>query len=564
MRDDQIMHQLRLLDDGPAPDAAFVDRLHDHLASELGLMPVTSMSGGARPSTLSPALGWRGRKASRVRRVAWLAAAAAVLLGIALGAILTAGALLKRDVDLSYTPGSEPASCPRFAPPTMECSFLVVPQDRSDPNSRRIRVFLARMPSTAALPAPDPLVLVEGITESESLWLTTIIPNNPALAQRDLVWVGHRGSGSSNPSLACPEVDAAALARLALDVRSPAVSSAWSAAVATCRDRLVAEGVDVSAYGNDESAADIADARALLGYVSWNLQTYSLPGVVQSVLRDHPAGVRSVVFDSPTPLGGDRFGEARPNLAAALVALQEACTANPSCGARNPDIAGDLARQAQGYETTPADVSVLAPDGSPVRVRIDGARRWEIARWELADNARLAVLPDEFGTSASTSLAETLARMAVAHAIPEADVGYGAVLSLVCRDEVPIADQAAIAGAAVGQPGDGPLVPIPAEVAACGSWRPTPAAANAGSAWTSGVPALIYVGDLDPMAPPSAAASVAAHFASSVTVKAPEGTNRLFASPLDACSRPIRAAFLAAPDVAPDATCLLDARIAFP
>jgi TAP-like protein len=565
MRDDERQFdRLRLLDDGPEPDAMFVNRLHDLLAGELGFIdaPASALRRAPGPDG---GLTWPGRRSTGARRVAWMLLAAALALLAALGAILAAGSLFQpKPAIVTYRPTLEATTCPRFSSSATTCWFLVVPENRANPNGRTIRVFLARIASRAATPVPDPLAVIEGPLELESNWISSLLVNNPALDRRDVVWIGHRGSGSSQPSLSCPEIDAAVLARLGQAESSSEAASAWKAAVSACHDRLVAEGVELSAYGADESAADVADARTLLGYTSWNLESYSLPAVVQIAMRDYPTGIRSVVLDSPVPLDGDRFGDALANLGASLQTLQRACDSSPTCGSRHSDLEAALRRQAQTYEDAPAEVDLIAPDGSPVRVRIDGARRWEIARLELADNGRIAALPDEFSSGRSAALDAAVADYALSRTIPAGPVSYGAYLSLVCRDEAPFVNQTAIGAGAAGRPGDGLMLPAPPELEACDAWGVNAADPSERRVSPSSIPTIVFVGDMDPLTGPRAAARVALQLSAATLVEAAGATNRLFATPLADCARAIRGSFLDAPTALPDSSCLPSARDIFP
>ena len=47
-------------------------------------------------------------------------------------------------------------------PPTAECGYLTVPEDRSKPDGRMIRIFVVRFPALSATPKPDPIVVLSG------------------------------------------------------------------------------------------------------------------------------------------------------------------------------------------------------------------------------------------------------------------------------------------------------------------------------------------------------------------------------------------------------------------
>jgi outer membrane protein assembly factor BamB len=87
--DDRLLLNLRRIAEPVDPPAAFLDAMYEALAEELGFRGRTST--GAVPARRLPAPAWSGR----VRRIAWLAAAALLVLGIMGGAVLI-GALFDR------------------------------------------------------------------------------------------------------------------------------------------------------------------------------------------------------------------------------------------------------------------------------------------------------------------------------------------------------------------------------------------------------------------------------------------------------------------------------------
>ena len=68
----------------------------------------------------------------------------------------------------AYVPQFEDASCPFALPPdqvegeTVECGYLVVPQDRADPNGREIRLAVAIFHPPGGATEPDPIIYLSG------------------------------------------------------------------------------------------------------------------------------------------------------------------------------------------------------------------------------------------------------------------------------------------------------------------------------------------------------------------------------------------------------------------
>jgi pimeloyl-ACP methyl ester carboxylesterase len=85
------------------------------------------------------------------------------------------------------------------------------------------------------------------------------------LEQRDFVVFDQRGTGYSRPRLDCPERIEITPALLGGRLTEEESQQAILDSFRRCRERLIAEGIDLSAYNSVTSAADINDLRIILG-----------------------------------------------------------------------------------------------------------------------------------------------------------------------------------------------------------------------------------------------------------------------------------------------------------
>jgi pimeloyl-ACP methyl ester carboxylesterase len=77
----------------------------------------------------------------------------------------------------------------------------------------------------------------------------------------------------------------------------------------SCRDLLVSQGFDLTAYNSIANASDLNDLRQALGHAQWNLYGTSYGTRVALVtMRAYPDGIRSAVLDSVLPPQIDRIG----------------------------------------------------------------------------------------------------------------------------------------------------------------------------------------------------------------------------------------------------------------
>ncbi len=194
-----------------------------------------------------------------------------LLVGVGLSLILSVW-LWRAATAQEVVPPFETAECP-FPVPIgyrIDCGFVSVPEDRSQPGSPLIKIGVALVHSRAAQPAPDPIFFLNGGPGGA---LIAALPNmlsgfDPLLSVRDVVFFDQRGAGWSQPSLVCPEVEALKIAELK-GQRLPLEESL--APYLACRDRLQGAGVNVAAYNTTENAADVDDLRRALGYEQVNL-----------------------------------------------------------------------------------------------------------------------------------------------------------------------------------------------------------------------------------------------------------------------------------------------------
>ncbi|MDQ6603236.1 MAG: alpha/beta fold hydrolase, partial [Chloroflexota bacterium] len=196
------------------------------------------------------------------------------------------------------------AACPFKLGPGEEdgqnvaCGYLVVPEEHAHPAGRTIRLAVATVKSVGAPPAPEPIIVLNGGPGQGSEgflagFLSDRLPLKALLERYTVVFFDQRGTGYSQPSLACPDAGGATPGGA---IAATAPTEQELAAPIKCHDRLVSEGVNLSAYNSAESAADVNDLRTALRYDQVNLLGISYgTRLALTVLRDFPQIVRSTV-----------------------------------------------------------------------------------------------------------------------------------------------------------------------------------------------------------------------------------------------------------------------------
>lgn len=189
--------------------------------------------------------------------------------------------------------------------------------------------------------APDPIVALHGgpggnALDSMDHWLYIF---QSTLAFRDVIVLDQHGTGFSQPSLNCPELEEPLYAHYAQDISMVEQDQRFIQALKTCRDRLVQEGVDLDAYTSTDNAADVDDLRRALGYSEWNIYGISYGSLLAlTVMRDFPEGLRSVILDAVHPPQVDLYASWVVNMERALNLLFERCAADVECSQVYPDL----------------------------------------------------------------------------------------------------------------------------------------------------------------------------------------------------------------------------------
>ena len=203
----------------------------------------------------------------------------------------------------------------------VQCGNLVVPENRSDPDSRMIELHVMVFGTASRNPAPDPLLYLAGgpgssIVETSLYQLPLFLR---FLAERDVIVFDQRGVGASQPTLDCPEDTKAVFDSLNQRLTMEEEKALHVEAMRICRERLAEEGVDFTGYNTSENAADVRDLRKAMGIPEWNLYGVSYgTRLALATLRDYPQGIRSVILDSTFPLDVDFYSSIVPNAGAGL------------------------------------------------------------------------------------------------------------------------------------------------------------------------------------------------------------------------------------------------------
>jgi len=433
-------------------------------------------------------------------------------------------------------------------PPT-DCYWLEVPERRDVVGARTIRLWVAvvHRPGATADATPS-IYLTGGPGQAAS---TAFVDGHLTFVgtPTDVVVLDQRGSGRSEPHLDCPEMAAP------LDSTHPWADrlSAVRASAQECRDRLVAQGVDLNGYDTVENAADVVALRTALGYRTWTVTGVSYGGrLAREVLRQDPGGVAALILESSLTTATAGPASLLRRADDSIARLSAACAAQPSCSTADGDVAADLATAATRLDAAPH--RTLGAAGTPTV--IGGSELYAGAFQALYRTDLIPLLP---GVAAALAKGDDSVLDAMAGQLqtppaadPRDDYATGLDDAVTCADEAASytdADRQAIA-----DPGRWGTLLIGWPAVTCDVWNVDPVPGGHLQEPSASVPVLAVYGSLDPVTPPEFAAEIRAQFPSAHTLLYPGGGHGVLF--MNDCAVSIAVAFQAHPTDPLDTSCV--------
>jgi pimeloyl-ACP methyl ester carboxylesterase len=446
---------------------------------------------------------------------------------------------------------------------TVDCGYLIVPEDRSNPDSPSIRLHVAIFRSRASEPRPDPILYLEGgpggsgIKQMETTFELFFAP---LTRNRDFIVIDQRGTGYSEPNLFCNEMVDLAFEQLDDILSTQESTDSELAALQACHDRLAAEGINLSAYNSAENAADLADLRRALGYEEWNLYGISYgTRLALTTMRDHPEGIRSVILDSSYPPQEDLYATLAANFDRVLAGTFEGCRAEPACDEAYPDLESVFYDTITTLDENPVTVrAVLPSSGQPLEVVVNGGLFAGLMFQSYYQTSFIPAMPQLIYDASAGEL--SLLALIYLSLLDRADeVSNGMNLSVQCTEEVPYSDPDAAASEADSFPVlkdvlNRQVIVGQGIFAACDLWNVTSAPEIENEPVVSDIPTLVLAGQFDPITPPDWGRQVAESLSNGYFFEFPGMGHGVTIA--DSCPTDMTVAFLDDPGTTPDAACI--------
>lgn len=301
------------------------------------------------------------------------------------------GAALSQDTGAPPpAPRFEEAPCPFTADAKVlelvRCGYVTVPEKRSAPDGRRLKLSVAILKSFNRKPRPDPVVVLGGGPGSPLVIAAPGVAMRGSVqgdvlnqmvakaliqtlrADREVIFYDQRGVGFSEPRF-CPEEAANWGSRIGEESRTRLAEVAGR-----CGDSMRRAGFDLAQYNSAVSALDLQDVRRALGHGQWNLFGHSYGSRLALVaMREAPEGIRSGtisgIYAPNVSLWSNRPGWVFD----VLHRVSAACAAQAPCNAQFPDVEKTLWQTADRLTRETWTREATRPDGSRGTVTMTAA-----------------------------------------------------------------------------------------------------------------------------------------------------------------------------------------------
>ncbi|MCR9270816.1 MAG: alpha/beta hydrolase [Hyphomonadaceae bacterium] len=465
--------------------------------------------------------------------------------------------------DPEFTPYICPfhAQAPNYDPAEFRCGYVLVPEDRTDQNSRLIQLSVLQIKSTSDNPDRRAVVRLTGGPGGPSLSAGRILAYQAPAQQRfreaaDLIFFDQRGIGYSEAHF-CRAVPR----NFQFGVPTEEGTKQWIEAFEKCIAEAQFKGVSLDAYSTWQNAYDVRDIRRALGYEQWDLYGVSYGTELgQAVLEVDEDGVRAAILDSvvpAAPIESGGWGAVAYGFRSALNSINADCQADPVCARDVGDMTTRFIELFQAYEDDPLVIEGLDHgaflDG---RLVLDGTVAAGAVFQALYINSLYPDFPSlmrAFETRDETAIeayATVLGRTI--------DHRYGNGMELIanCRGAVHLTDEQTAAQAAAE--------PLLSRFMGTLQWGdicervyridPDPAVKTLVTA----VPVLVGAGTTDPITPPNYGQAIMPGLINGQYVEFPHTGHGVFVSHFDGCGGDLWLAFLDDPLMPLDTSCVAD------
>ena len=403
-----------------------------------------------------------------------------------------------------------------------ECGYLVVKEKRAAKNNKTIQLPVIILKSENPDSKKSPILRTLGGPGASSLRLIGSRRFSAWLKNYDLIIFEQRGTKYAKPALDCPEVSTANInsAKNNFDAKMSRIDEVNAAKI--CYERLIAQGIDLSAYNSAESAADIEDLRRVLGFEKINLWGISYSArLMQNVMREYPKGIRSVVLESTLPVEVNYDEVGVDGIVYALNRVFKNCKADAECAAAYPNLENEFYETVAKLNKEPLFAKLKdGTSGKDFEIKLDGN---DFATWIidylLSDSAQAIINAPLAIHSTYQGKYQSFERYANEKVSPS-NYSLGMRYSVWCSEELPFENRQKIDAQSFLYPRlKGYEVMSLPDI--CSVWKVAKAKPIENKPVKSAIPTFVIAAEYDAYTPPAWGKSVAGNLKNSYFVEIP-------------------------------------------
>lgn len=365
------------------------------------------------------------------------------------------------------------------------CGTLTVPEDRANPNGRKIELNVAVIPAIKRNPEKDALFLLAGgpgqsAVEAFPAMISLIYQIHE---DRDIVLVDQRGTGKSNPLKCLGPEDEALTDEQALEK------------LKSCPETLDA---DLRFYTTEIAMTDLDEVRAALGYETINIYGASYgTRAALTYLRMFPEHVRTVTLDSVVDSDFVMFMDAAADGQAALDKFFARCEADDACNSTFPTLRSEFDGLLSRLEETPAEITMPHPlTNAPVDLTVTPQLITNMVFNTLYVPDFVATLPLSIHEAYADENYVPLISQAL---LVNAGLYDGMFYAVACTEDAPLISASEAAKRGEKSVFGDRTVDF---MAVCAEWPKGKVSPEFREPVVSDVPVLILSGEADPITPP--------------------------------------------------------------
>ncbi len=495
----------------------------------------------------------------------------AILIQVSCAAPFIPGNPSSQQQSSGFVPHLIPASCPMTLPSTytqgknIECSYLVVKENRAVADSRELLLAVARIKSSDPHPASDPLIMLQGGPGGALLHdfdgFVSVRGFSPDIARHDIIVIDQRGTGYSSPPMKCDEEFSVMFAQVEQHLPMAEALRQQDQGTRDCRTRLQNQlHIDLNDYTTLTDANDIHDLITALKVPQVDIYGVSYgTRLALEVMRSFPQGVRSVILDSTVPAQLNVIQD-NPNAVARVYrTLFDDCAAEPSCAKAHPQLEQRFWSFVAKAQKTPVIMTLqdTYTQRTYQKANITGLE-FALGFWQMFYVTEIIPAIPRIMEEVMQGNNSTFARIYGLLTFDQS-VNYGMYHSVECNEDQSRTSQAQIEANArhldASIQSDMALNTEDAVLSECQIWNVKSEAAPLEQAVSSSIPTLVMKGTYDPVTPPAYGEEAAKTLSRSYQVLVPSTGHGVMLSG-QACPAQIGGAFLQDPIQPPDTACL--------